>query len=122
MSEAEARDAYLYVEIDHPNGHKLRGKMVRWGDALAIMASISEWHDGAPMKVLEQARTRFLALTDIPESAIGDLSPGAMVNFMYRFFGQLPLAPTVGPKPAAESTVAPASDPSDPMTPATPGA
>lgn len=106
----ETRDAYLWVEIDHPDGDPIRGRMVPWRDAIRIMAVIDEWKAGAPISLLETARIDFLALTGIPEGAIVDLSPGATVNFMYRFFGALPIAPTKPTEPAAATgTAAPLS-------------
>lgn len=88
MSDTEARDAYLYVEMRHPNGQTVRGKSPAWKATREILAHI---RDGSPDS-LERARELFLGSTGIAEEAIADLSFGPLVDFMSRFFWALPTA------------------------------
>jgi len=104
---SDVRDAYLWVEIDHPSGQVIRGRMVAWEPALKIMAQVSHWYEGGPMTLLEGARAEFLTQSGIPEGAVADLSPGAMMNFIYRFFAQPPLAATKAPTNGGGTTTAP---------------
>lgn len=108
MPDTEARDAYVAVEVDLPNGAKISGKPVPYPDAMRMLVQSEQFYAGVPLtdSVLPML-TDFERITGITQAKLlalcPDLSLGEVVNLVQRFFywrRSAPTAPPSSPSPA----------------------
>lgn len=91
MSDTEARDAYLGVEVDLPNGQRVTGKPIPYGEAMRLMALSDQWAAGGnPKETLLPVLESFHRLTGITMEEIGrkdpNMSLGDVLGLINRFF------------------------------------
>lgn len=102
MSEAEARDAYVGVEVPLPNGKAITGKPVPYREGMHLLVLSEQFLQGAaPSDSIIPALQRFEELTGITgerlHAACPDISLGEVIDVMQRFFYWRRTAPTVVP-------------------------
>jgi hypothetical protein len=90
-TDAEARDAYLGVEVDLPNGAKIIGKPVPFPDAMRMMLQSEQYYAGATLgDSVVPMLTDFARITGVTQDKLlalcPDLTLGEVVNLVQRFF------------------------------------
>lgn len=111
-SEAEARDAYVAVEMTLSNGHKIKVRPPLFDEAIEILISLDAFLTGAPVAAsLLPAIAAFEQLTGVPRA---DLTRGQGVMDVFkdlqRFF-YLPRSETNAAGSAAGPTTVPPTGP-----------
>lgn len=103
MSNTEARDAHVGVEIDLPTGRRITGRPVRYADAVALILTIDEFQAGAaPRDTLVHLLAEFQRLTGLTDADFADLSLGEVIDVMNRFFyHRRPAATATAPPPGS---------------------
>ena len=112
MSDTEARDAYLGVEVDLPNGVKVTGNPVPYPDAMKMLLLSEAFYAGASMSesVIPMLEL-FERITGLSQQKLLGLCPnltlGEVVNLVQRFFFSRRNAATAPPSPASPAAPAP---------------
>lgn len=115
MSESEARDAYVGVEVPLPNGKTVTGKPIPYPEAMGLLVLSEQFLVGeaAPSTSIIPALQQFETLTGITgerlKALCPDISLGEVIDIMQRFFYWRRTAPTVAPPSLAPSPPAPPS-------------
>lgn len=102
MSDTEARDAYLGVEVDLPNGAKVTGNPVPYPDAVRMLLQSEQFYAGGSMtETIVPMLQDFERITGISQAKLLGLCPslslGEVVNLVQRFFFSRRSAPTAPP-------------------------
>jgi len=117
MSESEARDAYVGVEVPLPNGKTVTGKPVPYRDGMRLLVlSEAFLAGGAPTDTLVPMLAQFEQLTGITGEKLETLCPGIslgeVLDVAQRFFYWRRTAPIVVPQNPSPSNPAPSPSPS----------
>lgn len=108
MSDSEARDAFLAVDVDLPNGAKINGRPVPYPQAMRMLLLSEQFYAGAPpSESIIPLLELFEQTTGITQEkllgACPNLSLGEVVNLVQRFFYWRRSVPTAPPSPPAAS-------------------
>lgn len=114
MSDTEARDAYLAVDVELPNGTTIKGKPLPFGVAKRLLLLDEQFTKGAdPSASLFPMLNEFAEHTGITEdqvlAACPDIQLGEVIDLVRRFFFSRRTVATATPLPVTNPTPAPAT-------------
>lgn len=122
MSDREARDAYVAVEIETPNGSIIQGKPIPWEEGMRIKTLLLDFLIEPSEKNRARAFDAFSVASGVTAEMLKAADPyitiGEMVDFINRFTHLLrPGRTAAGEMPARIASPSPSPSPSISLTP-----